>query len=210
MNAFEQGLLTYFTSRQLETIAGVTVGIAGAGGLGSNCAAALVRSGFRDFVISDFDVVSPSNLNRQFYFLDQLGRHKVTALAWNLKRINPDVKVETHIEKINNTNINEIYAKCKVMVEAFDNAASKKMLAESFCGKEVLYVTASGLGGWGNSDNIKVRKLNGLFYMVGDQSSEACPACPPCAPRVMITAAKQADCVLEWVLKGGCGTQDAG
>jgi shikimate 5-dehydrogenase len=45
-----------------------TAGIAGAGGLGSNCAAALARCGIGRLVIADFDVVSESNLNRQFFF----------------------------------------------------------------------------------------------------------------------------------------------
>ncbi|MGB4572405.1 MAG: ThiF family adenylyltransferase, partial [Rectinemataceae bacterium] len=52
------------------------VGIAGAGGLGSNCAAALVRSGIGALVVVDFDVVSEANLDRQFYFHDQVGRPK--------------------------------------------------------------------------------------------------------------------------------------
>lgn len=42
------------------------VGIAGAGGLGSNCAAALARSGVGTLVIADFDRVERLNLNRQF------------------------------------------------------------------------------------------------------------------------------------------------
>ena len=49
------------------------VGIAGAGGLGSNCAVALARVGIGTLIIADFDVVSESNLNRQYYFYDQIG-----------------------------------------------------------------------------------------------------------------------------------------
>ncbi len=50
-----------------------TVGIAGAGGLGSNCAIALARSGIGTLVLSDFDVVEEANLNRQYFFADQSG-----------------------------------------------------------------------------------------------------------------------------------------
>ncbi len=56
------------------------VGIAGAGGLGSNCAAHLVRVGFRKLKLVDFDVVETGNLDRQFYFADQVGMYKVEAL----------------------------------------------------------------------------------------------------------------------------------
>ena len=46
------------------------VGIAGAGGLGSNCAVSLARSGIGTLVISDFDVIEPGNLNRQYFFIN--------------------------------------------------------------------------------------------------------------------------------------------
>lgn len=54
-----------------DHLAGFRVGIAGAGGLGSNCAVALARSGVGTLVISDFDVVEPANLNRQYFFTSQ-------------------------------------------------------------------------------------------------------------------------------------------
>ena len=65
------------------------VGIAGLGGLGSAVAVALARMGVGRLVLVDFDVVEPSNLNRQQYFVDQLGQSKALALGENLKRINP-------------------------------------------------------------------------------------------------------------------------
>lgn len=55
MNVFKSGLLKYFDEKSLTKIESVKVGIAGAGGLGSNCAFNLVRSGFTDFVVADFD-----------------------------------------------------------------------------------------------------------------------------------------------------------
>ncbi len=70
------------------------VGIAGVGGLGSSVAVALARVGVGRLMIADFDVVEPSNLNRQQYFIDQIGSYKVEALASNLRRINPYVTVE--------------------------------------------------------------------------------------------------------------------
>lgn len=53
-----------------------TVGVAGAGGLGSNCAIALARVGIGKLIIADFDVVNESNLNRQYFFRDQLGEKR--------------------------------------------------------------------------------------------------------------------------------------
>lgn len=75
------------------------VGIAGAGGLGSNCAIALARSGVGTLVLSDFDIVEMPNLNRQYYFADQIGQLKTIALKENITRINPDVFVIVHHKK---------------------------------------------------------------------------------------------------------------
>ena len=85
---------TYLTKTEREILEDAKVGIAGAGGLGSNCAMHLVRAGVKRLVIADFDVVSESNLNRQFFFRDQLGMKKVEALKANLLRINPEAEVE--------------------------------------------------------------------------------------------------------------------
>ena len=63
-------------------------------------AVALARMGVGRLVLVDFDVVEPSNLNRQQYFVDQLGQSKAVALGENLKRINPYVKTELHVERI--------------------------------------------------------------------------------------------------------------
>ena len=54
------------------------VGIAGIGGIGSNVGKILIRSGVMNLKIVDFDHVEPSNLNRQFYFADQIGNPKVS------------------------------------------------------------------------------------------------------------------------------------
>lgn len=200
MNQFEKGLRTYFSEEQLRKIRTVTVGIAGAGGLGSNCAFNLVRSGFSKFVLCDFDAVEPSNLNRQFYFLDQAGKPKVEALAENLRRINPAAALTLHHRRVTDENVRELFGGCDAVVEAFDAAGMKKMIAEAFARSGKLFVSASGLAGYGNSDAIMIRKVNEHFFLVGDAVSEASASLPPCSPRVNIAAAKQADIVLSWAL----------
>ena len=71
-----------------------SVGIAGAGGLGSNVAVSLARSGIGRLVIVDFDSVEECNLNRQYYFRDQIDMVKVEALKENINRIDESIKVE--------------------------------------------------------------------------------------------------------------------
>lgn len=200
MNSFEQALGRYLSSEQLEKIRSVKVGIAGAGGLGSNCAVALVRTGFRHIKIVDFDVVDYTNLNRQFYFLGQAGRSKVEALKENLISINPAADIELKSTKIEADNAAQLFADCDVVVEAFDRAEYKKLIVETYLSSCKLLVAASGLAGWGDSDRIKVHRIKDNFYMVGDLTTGISPDTPPLAPCVFIAAAKQADVVLSYVL----------
>lgn len=207
MNEFEQALGRYLNPEQLGRIRSVRVGIAGAGGLGSNCAAALVRTGFRHIKIIDFDVVDYSNLNRQFYFFGQVNHTKVAALRENLNSINPAADIEIAPVKMDIDNVAELFADCDVVVEAFDRAEYKKLIVETYLGSGKLIVAASGLAGWGNSDRIRVHRVTDNFYLIGDLTTGIGADNPPLAPCVLIAAAKQADVVLSYALgtlKGDC------
>ncbi|TFG83437.1 MAG: sulfur carrier protein ThiS adenylyltransferase ThiF [Spirochaetales bacterium] len=177
------------------------VGIAGAGGLGSNCAAALARAGVGSLVIADFDTVSRDNLDRQYFFLDQVGMAKVDALAANLARIDPGIRIETARIRLDADSAVALYSGCDVIVEAFDEAAAKSMLIEAVLSRlpGVPVVAASGLAGWGASDSIYVRRCGDLV-VVGDEDREVSPNLPPVAPRVGVVANFQANEALELLL----------
>ncbi|MFW6006574.1 MAG: sulfur carrier protein ThiS adenylyltransferase ThiF [Halanaerobiales bacterium] len=200
MNPFEKTLSNTYGKKTLKIIQSLTIGIGGAGGLGSNCAFNLVRSGFKNLVIIDYDKIEYSNLNRQFYFYHQTGRYKVEVLKKNLLKINPDLNLITCTQKITQNNINNIFKDCQIIVEAFDSISSKKIIVKNFMNKNQLLVAASGISGWGENDKIRTRKVNETFYMVGDFTTEAAEDTPPLSPRVNIAAAKQADIILNYVI----------
>ena len=179
------------------------VGIAGAGGLGSNCAVALARSGVGTLVLSDFDIIEISNLNRQYYFSDQVGQLKTIALKENITRINPEVFVIVHQKRLNRVNIPEIFSGCNVIVEAFDRADMKEMLIETVQIKMrgIPLVVGSGMAGWGKCDTIRFRKIDETLYVCGDESSELSDDLPLLAPRVGMVANMQANVVLEILMK---------
>lgn len=185
-----------------ELLKRASVGIAGVGGLGSAVAVALARVGVGRLVIADFDLVEPSNLNRQQYFIDQLGHYKVDALAENLKRINPFVTVERHRTLLEPGNIPSIFATCTIVVEAFDRADMKAMLVDSLlCDlPQVTVVAASGLAGYGPNNRISTSRVSKRLYLVGDRVSEARPGSGLMAPRVAIAAGHQANQVLRIIL----------
>jgi sulfur carrier protein ThiS adenylyltransferase len=179
----------------------VKVGIAGAGGLGSNCAVNLVRCGFVRLKLVDFDVVEASNLDRQFYFADQVGRAKVEALKQNLLRINPDLNLETLVARIGEGDGPRIFGDCDVIAECLDRAEAKSLLVSDLMPLGKLIVAASGLGGYGETDRIRVHRIRENLVVIGDLTSD-CADHPALSPRVCITAAKQADVILEYVLTG--------
>jgi sulfur carrier protein ThiS adenylyltransferase len=181
-----------------EKVKSATVGIAGLGGLGSAIAVALARIGVGKLILADFDVVEPSNLNRQQYFIDQLGMTKAEALEANLKRINPYVSYETHCVKVTPANIPELFGAVDVMVEAFDRPDQKAMLMQHVKGAPL--VAASGMAGYGSGETIGVRKMGDRIYIVGDRETGAAPGCGLMAPRVGICANMQANVVLRLLL----------
>jgi len=186
----------------LISIKNKTVGIAGCGGLGSNCAIALARIGIGKLIIADFDIVSASNLNRQYYFLDQLNQFKVDALKYNISKINTDTIVENHCVKLTPEIITKIFAECDVIVEAFDLSEMKKMLIETVLSNmpEKYVVAGSGMAGWGENNTIKTINFDKL-YICGDFTTEISENMPPLAPRVGIVANMQANQVLEILMQ---------
>ena len=175
------------------------VGIAGAGGLGSNCAVALARSGVGTLVIADYDTIEKSNLNRQYYFLSQIGMMKTAAIKENIALINTEINVIIHQVKLDSKNIPDIFSGCDIIVEAFDNAEMKEMLVETVQLKMpgVPVVVGSGMAGWGRNNEISTRKLDDTLFVCGDESSEVSDNQPTIAPRVGTVANMQANVVLE-------------
>ena len=175
-----------------------TVAVCGAGGLGSNIAIALARTGIGKLIIIDFDKVEITNLNRQQYKVSQLGEYKAEALASNLKEIAPYVEVETHNVLITAENAVELLESADIICEAFDKAENKAMLTNVVLEQlpEKYYVAGSGMAGLDSANNIKTRKLTEKFFLCGDNVSDIATEESLVAPRVLLCAAHQAHTVV--------------
>jgi sulfur carrier protein ThiS adenylyltransferase len=180
------------------------VGIAGLGGLGSNVAWMLVRSGVRQLVLVDFDAVDETNLDRQFYFADQIGRMKADALAENLLRIAPDLDLEAHAVRITADNFERLFDGVDVFVEAVDSAEEKSSIialgSDHLPGVPI--VAASGLAGYGPANDLTTQQIAEGVYVVGDFTSGVSAEHPLVASRVTLAAAHQALLVVRLLL--GC------
>ncbi|MGF3554887.1 MAG: sulfur carrier protein ThiS adenylyltransferase ThiF [Thermoplasmatota archaeon] len=177
------------------------IGIAGLGGLGSNAAVSLARAGVGKLVLVDFDIVEKNNLNRQYYFLDQVGKYKVDALKENIKKINPETTVETYNMKLIKGSMEKPFKEVDVVIEALDNAETKTVFIEEILTKlpRKPIVAASGVAGYGHSDRIKTKKL-GCLYMCYDEHAKSSDDDVLMAPRVILMANWEANVALEIIL----------
>ncbi|RLF32796.1 MAG: sulfur carrier protein ThiS adenylyltransferase ThiF [Thermoplasmata archaeon] len=178
-----------------------SVGIAGLGGLGSNAAVSLARAGVGRLVLVDFDKVEESNLSRQYYFQDQVGRLKTEAIKENIERINPRVMVEIFNCKLEKGSMERLFKDVDVVIEALDDAEMKTAFIEEVLqklpGKPV--VAASGVAGYGRCDSITTKRLGNL-YMCYDEGAPSSEESVLIAPRVALMANWEANLAVEIIL----------
>ena len=186
-----------------QAFSSATVAVCGLGGLGSNIAIALARAGIGKLILIDFDRVDITNLHRQQYKTDQIGRYKTEALADNLREIAPYIELEIHTEHITEENAVTLLQGVDIICEAFDNAEAKAMLTDIVLSElsDKYLVAASGMAGMGVTNSIKTRRITSRFYLCGDETSEVSENIGLVAPRVALCAAHQALTVLRILAK---------
>lgn len=143
------------------------IGIAGIGGIGSNVTVHLVRTGVKELKFGDFDVIEESNLNRQFYFKEQIGKYKAEMLYENLKKINPNGDFQYKIIKFERENIKEFFQDCDIIIEGFDKKEYKSMLVEELYPLGKIIISASGIASH-DCKEIQVKEAGKNLYIVGD------------------------------------------
>ena len=175
--------------------------ILGLGGLGSNVAVLLARSGIGYLKLIDFDVVEASNLNRQQYRISHIGIKKTEAIKTIIKEINPFVEIDSLDIKVDRENILSVVEDIEIVVEAFDRAETKAMaIEELLTNKNKIVISASGMAGLGPANEIITRKIKDNFYLIGDNYSDYEEYSGIMSTRVMICAAHQANMVLRLIL----------
>lgn len=177
-----------------ERLAKARIGIAGAGGLGSNIAMMLARSGVGHLVIADFDTVDESNLNRQHYAREHVGASKVDALSQQIHAVDPRVEMQAFRLRVTPQNARELFGGCDIVCEAFDDAQAKAMLVEQLLSLTPgpIVVSGNGMAGIGPASEIVTRRLGSRLYVCGDGESDVDAGEVLYAPRVMLCAAQQA------------------
>lgn len=191
-----------YTKEMYKKIRSSKIAVAGLGGLGSNIAVSLCRLGVPELLLADFDKVDISNLNRQQYFISDIGRYKTDALSDRLLEINPYIKLKTVRDKVTEENVQEIFGGFGIVCEAFDKAESKSMLINTLLEKcpGTKIISGSGMAGYFSSNMIKTKRQFRDLYICGDMTSDINNDGGLTAPRVMICAGHQANMALRLIL----------
>ena len=200
--ALQQALHKGLTAEQSQRLQAAKVAIVGLGGLGSNVALWLARLGVGQLLLYDFDKVELSNLNRQYYFLEDVGQYKAIALLRHLKAVNPYGNYCSEVVRLTEDNLPELLSEAHIVCEALDKPEAKALLVngvlESFPDKYL--VSASGLAGFASSASMQVRQVTPHFYLCGDGISDMLQL-PLCGARVGLCAAQEALTIARIILQ---------
>ena len=198
----QQALHKGLTPEQSHLLQEAIVAVVGLGGLGSNVAMWLARLGVGHLLLYDFDKVELSNLNRQYYFLEDVGKYKAEALLAKLQQVNPYGDYQSKVARLTEANLEELLAPAHIICEALDKAEAKAMLVNGVLEKfpDKYLVAASGLAGLEDSASMTVRQITPRFYLCGDGHSDF-HELPLCGARVGLCAAQEALTIARLILR---------
>ena len=119
---------SWIFGEKLEYIYKAHVLIVGVGGIGSSVAYFLARYGVGHITLIDPDVVEPHNLNRQYFFYEDIGIPKVFAVKKLLKNINPFICVDVYQKKLQDIprdRLHKLVREATLIVDAMDEHIAK-------------------------------------------------------------------------------------
>jgi molybdopterin/thiamine biosynthesis adenylyltransferase/rhodanese-related sulfurtransferase len=104
----------------------------GAGGLGSPALLYLAAAGVGTLGIVDFDTVDESNLQRQvIHGQSDIGRSKAQSARESIREINPLIDVVLHEERLDSSNVFEIFEQYDLIVDGTDNFATRYLVNDA-------------------------------------------------------------------------------
>lgn len=199
---FEEAMDKRFSTEIYNKLKKAEVAVAGLGGIGSNTAVSLARSGIGHIHLVDFDEVDLTNLNRQAYTIEHLGRLKTEALKELLLNINPYLNITTETVKVTEENAVDIFKDYPIVCEAFDNPDNKAVLVNTLLANcpDMKIVSSSGMAGYESSNKIETKRIMKNLYLCGDRVTDAYAGIGLMAGRVNICAGHEANMVIRLIL----------
>ncbi|MDO4266897.1 MAG: tRNA threonylcarbamoyladenosine dehydratase [Eubacteriales bacterium] len=156
----------------MRKLAGLSVAVFGAGGVGSHCIEALARCGIGRLVLVDSDTVSLTNINRQSIALHStIGQPKTQVMKARIRDINPRAQVqtfETFVLPDSLPGLLEAAGHIDYIIDAIDTVSAKLALAEYADKTGVPLISSMGTG----------NKLHAELFEIADISkTSVCPLC---------------------------------
>jgi len=150
----------------------------GLGGLGSQIAPRLVGMGIGQLRIIDRDIVSRSDLHRQYlYDVDALGRPKVEVAVEKLSRLNPDVELVPYAESLNTTNAEAVIKGADVVVDGLDSPEPRYIVNRTCNRHKVPYVFGAAIEAYGNVSTLVPGKSMCLECFMPGLKEDDLPKC---------------------------------
>jgi molybdopterin/thiamine biosynthesis adenylyltransferase/molybdopterin converting factor small subunit len=152
--------------------------VVGVGGLGNPITTRLAAMGVGKLRIIDRDVIELSNLHRQTMFDESdVGQIKVEVAAKKLKKLNPDVEIESLPISVNDYTALDVIEGCDVVIDALDSVNARYALNKACVEKKIPFVTGAAVGVSGQAFTILPGKSACYSCMFPALDEDSMPTC---------------------------------
>lgn len=135
--------------------------LVGVGGVGGFVFETLIRSGFNNITIIDYDIVEESNINRQLVAnLNTIGLKKVNVLHDYAKLINKDLNIIAIDKKLTSDNINILDTDYDYIIDACDSIDAKLELVKYAINNNIKIICSMGMGNRIDATCVKISTLD--------------------------------------------------
>jgi tRNA A37 threonylcarbamoyladenosine dehydratase len=143
------------------SLKGKTILVCGLGGVGGTALESLARSGVGHFVIVDYDIVEPTNLNRQIlYTYTDVGKLKIVAAESRIKSIDESIIIDSYARKVDHDFIAAIKShKIDFVIDAIDSVEAKVQLITYCLANHVPFISSLGMANRLDPTAVRVTNL---------------------------------------------------
>lgn len=179
--------------------------VVGCGGIGSWTAIQLALLGVRKIILVDMDKIESSNLNRQFFNEDDVGKYKVEALATKINHMNSTIKYEEFTQPIESLN-DEEFKNLHFVFDCLDNIKTREFLAKKCWDKKIPFIHSACSDVIGEVQLVVPKKTKQLKSYPDDmKEKDDRKSCKDFDPAVcttnMIVASLQVDKFLDYLIR---------
>lgn len=162
MNSYLEKSIGLIGKEKIDSFKDKKILVIGIGGVGGTALEGLARSGFKNFVIVDSDVVDVSNLNRQILFAqDDVGKDKVECAKKHLLKIVPDLNIECFKAKVGKEKIDSLLRiRPDFIVDAIDDVEGKLHIYEYCLNNGINFISSLGMGNRLDPEKVVITNLN--------------------------------------------------